>query len=185
MAGGGRAGPECRFTCLSPIRLTSISLFTFALSFPNCFCSVWLLLLNTGRSCPTLEQSITSGAKEQQVWQPLESSTGWNWILLLENSRSETKSKWMILLEQSECGNVIVLWDYMYSDREDGTEGGGGNEPYLFFVWFHLILYIYNAFGSMFSWSCYSLHIIALLVLSCSIKIEAASTAKEARLNKL
>lgn len=30
-AGGGSAGPGCRCTCLSPLRLTSILLFTFAL----------------------------------------------------------------------------------------------------------------------------------------------------------
>lgn len=40
----------------------------------------------------------------------------------------------MLLLEQSECSNVTVLWDYMYSVREDSTEEGGGNELYLFFV---------------------------------------------------
>lgn len=32
-AGGGSAGPGCRCTCLSPLRLTSIELFTFALGF--------------------------------------------------------------------------------------------------------------------------------------------------------
>lgn len=101
MVGGGSAGPERRFTYLSPMRLTSISLFIFALSLPNCFCSMWRPSLNMGRFCLALEQSITGGAKEQQVWQPLETSTAWNWVLLLENSRSETKIKWMILLEQS------------------------------------------------------------------------------------
>lgn len=40
----------------------------------------------------------------------------------------------MLLLEQSERSNVIALGDYMYSVREDGTERGGGNELYLFFV---------------------------------------------------
>lgn len=108
VAGGGSAGPECRFAYLSPIRLTSISLSTFALTLPNCCCSAWLPSLNMVRSCPTLEWSITRGAKELQVWQPLGSSAGWNRILLLENSRSETESEWYSLNRASAACYCIV-----------------------------------------------------------------------------